>query len=281
MVSEDDSDVCCLGSINIANIESKEELAYVADLGILFLLLGTIYSDVPHEDVFKTREKLRRLGEGWMGIAEWLIKHNQQYQPNEELGEWLAVWKQTTDTSKVKWANLLSVNVPVATRALAPNGSIAIAGGQTTGGIEPIFSLAYKRRYLTPDGWKMQYVVDFVAEKLHEKGYDLDTVQDAYSLSYDIEKRIAFQSFIQGYVDNAISSTLNIPSFGTPGNDNPDEFGKILMKYLPTLRGITVYPDGARGGQPLTPVPFDYAIKHKGVIFEGNEDSCIGGICGL
>jgi hypothetical protein len=39
----------------------------------------------------------------------------------------------------------------------------------------------------------------------------------------------------------------------------------MLMKYLPQLRGITCYPDGARGGQPLTPVRYSTAIKHLGV----------------
>jgi ribonucleoside-diphosphate reductase alpha chain len=139
--------------------------------------------------------------------------------------------------------------------------------------------MAYKRRYLTLDGWKLQYVVDFVAEKLHEEGYDLSAVEDAYSLSFDVEKRIAFQAFVQGYVDNSISSTVNLPS-GAHENGNVEKFGSILLKYLPKMRGITVYPDGARGGQPLTPVDFDTAIKHKGVVFEGNED-CAGGICGL
>jgi ribonucleoside-diphosphate reductase alpha chain len=279
-VSEDDSDVCCLGSINLANIKSKEELQQVTNLAILFLLLGTLYSDVPHPAVAKVREKNRRLGLGLLGMHEWMIVRKYKYEPNEELAEWLKIWKDESDKSKVEWAELLGVNIPVATRAIAPNGSIAIAGGMTTGGIEPIFSLAYKRRYLTPDGWKMQYVVDAVAEKLIEQGFDLSGVEDAYSLSYDIEKRIAFQAFVQGFVDNAISSTLNIPAHGTPGNDNPEEFGKILMKHLPSLRGITAYPDGARGGQPLTATPIEYALKHTGVIFETKEE-CVGGICGL
>ena len=214
-----------------------------------------------------------------MGFHEWLIRHGHGYEPNDELAEWLSIWRDTSDASAVKWAKALGTNVPIKKRAIAPNGSISIAGGRTTSGIEPIFSMAYKRRYLTPDGWKMQYVVDFVAEKLHEEGYDLSSVEDAYSLSFDVEKRIAFQAFVQGYVDNSISSTVNLPS-GAHENGNVEKFGSILLKYLPKMRGITVYPDGARGGQPLTPVDFDTAIKHKGVVFEGNED-CAGGICGL
>src|SRR5258706_6316236 len=281
IVSEDDSDVCCLGSVNLAEIRSLEELEYVTNLGQLFLILGTLYSDVPHPKVALIKEKNRRTGNGAMGFHEWLIRRGYTYQPNDELAQWLQVWKDTSDASAKKWSELLGVNEPIKKRAIAPNGTISIAGGQTTSGIEPIFSVAYQRRYLTPDGWRKQYVVDFVAEKLHEEGYDISNVEDAYSLSMNVEKRIAFQAFVQQYVDNAISSTINMPEFGALGNNNNEKFGNILMKYLPALRGITVYPNSSRSGQPLTPVNFDFAIKNKNVVFEGNEDCGDNGICGV
>ena len=279
IVSEDDSDVCCLGSINLANIFSVEELRYVTELAQLFLIVGVKYSDVPHSKVEMVREKNHRTGLGLMGIHEWLIRHNHPYGRNEELATWLQSWKDVSDDSAIKWSNKLGFNTPIKKRSLAPNGSISIAGGMTTSGLEPIFSTAYQRRYLTPDGWKKQYVVDFVAEKLHAEGYNIDDIEDAYTLSFDIERRIDFQAFLQEYVDNGISSTLNMPAFDTPGNNDLTGFGETLIRYLPKLRGITVYPDGARGGQPLTPVEFEYAIKRKGVVFEGNEE-CTGGICG-
>lgn len=280
IVSEDDSDVCCLGSINLANIESLEELKEVTELGQLFLIAGTQYSDVPYGKVRQVRNKNMRTGLGLMGMHEWLILHGHQYEKNNELAQWLQTWKETSDSSASAWANKFNLNTPIKKRAIAPNGSTSIAGGMTTSGIEPIFSVAYQRRYLTPDGWKKQYVVDFVAEKLYEKGVDPSTIEDAYMLSMDVERRIEFQAFVQEYVDNSISSTINLPAYGTDGNNDDQYFGDTLMKYLPRLRGITVYPDGARGGQPLTPVDFNVAISKKGVVFEGNED-CIGGVCGV
>ncbi len=215
-----------------------------------------------------------------MGIHEWLIKKNYRYEKNDELSIWLEAWKIESDYSAKYWSDKLSFREPIAKRAIAPNGSISIAGGMTTSGLEPLFSVAYQRRYLTPDGWKKQYVVDFVAEKLYEEGIDPSTIEDAYSLSQDVERRIDFQAFIQTYIDNSISSTINLPSFGSDGNNDPKSFGNTLMRYLPSLRGITVYPDGARGGQPLTPVDFEFAYNKKGVVFEGNEE-CENGVCGL
>ena len=73
---------------------------------------------------------------------------------------------------------------------------------------------------------------------------------------------------------------------GENGVDLPGDgvvaFAKILAKFAPRLRGFTCYPDGSRGGQPITPVPYDEAIKHKGAVFEDNSDvACKDGVCGV
>lgn len=280
IVSEDDSDVCCLGSIVLPNIKDLNEMKEITELSELFLILGILYSDVPHPKVKDVKIRNMRTGLGLMGIHEWLIRHGYKYEQNDELSQWLQVWKNSSDESARYWSKILGVREPIKKRALAPNGTISIVGGQTTSGIEPIFSLAYQRRYLTEGGWKKQYVVDFVAEKLYNEGFDLSSVEDAYKLSMKPEKRIAFQAFIQSFTDNGISSTVNLPAYGQLGNNDYKKFGETLMKYLPKIRGITCYADGSRGGQPLTPVDFEFAISNKNVVFEGHEE-CNDGICGL
>ena len=173
----------------------------------------------------------------------------------------------------------------MAYRAIAPTGSIGILAGTTTG-IEPLFAVAYKRRYLT-DGtkWKYEYVVDSTADQLiKEYGLDPTKIETAYGLANDYEKRIKFQADIQDYVDMSISSTINLPAWGSKGNSEQDvkKFAQTLSTYAPRLRGFTAYPDGSRGGQPLTEVSYDEAIKHKGVVFEENIDvACKSGVCGI
>ena len=281
IVSDRDSDVCCLASVNLSKITDLAEFIKITELGVIFLLAGTEYSDVPYEGVREVREDYRRLGLGLMGIADWMAVRGIPYGPNPELADWLKQWQTVSDSSAKFWSGRFGMQAPVAVRAIAPNGSTSIAGGNTTGGIEPIFSKAYQRRYLTPDGWMKQYVVDSVAKRLHQQGVNLDLVDDAYSLSQDVERRIAFQAFVQQYVDNSISSTINLPPYGEKGNNDETAFGEILLKYLPELRGITVYPDGARGGQPLTPVDFNYALARENVVFEAHEECAGEGICGL
>jgi len=286
VTSEDDSDVCNLGSINLGNISSLEEFKDVVQCATKFLVCGTLRADLPYEKVYKVREKNRRLGLGLMGIHEWLLKRGYGYEVTDELHKWLEVYRDESERSGKEHADHLYISRPVAYRAIAPTGSIGILAGTTTG-IEPLFAVAYKRRYLT-DGtkWKYEYVVDSTADLLiKEYGLNPDTIETAYKLSHNYEQRIKFQADIQDYVDMSISSTINLPTWGTKGNTESDvgRFSETLARYAPRLRGFTCYPDGSRGGQPLTEVSYEEAMKHKGMVFAENDICDIsgkGGTCG-
>jgi len=285
VTSEDDSDVCNLGSVNLSNISSLEEFKHVVELGSKFLVCGTLRADLPYDKVYKVREKNRRLGLGLMGIHAWLLQRKARYEVTPELHKWLEVYESESERAADEHCERLFISKPVAYRAIAPTGSIGILAGTTTG-IEPLFAVAYKRRYLT-DGtkWKYEYVVDATADQLI-RDYNLDPskIDTAYGLSNDYERRIKFQADIQDYVDMSISSTINLPPWGSKGNSDADvsRFAETLSRYAPRLRGFTCYPDGSRGGQPLTEVSYEEAIKHKGITYEENIDrACVSGVCGI
>ncbi len=283
LASRDTDDICNLGSINLSRIESLEEFKFVMDLGIAFLLAGTVYSDVPYSDVDKVRSKNRRLGLGLMGIHEWLLRRGKPYAPDEELGTWLAAYAKSGRSAN-KWADEWGLSHPKKTRAIAPNGTTSIVA-ETTGGIEPIFCVAYKRRYLKGEQRYYQYVIDPCARRLIDGGIEPGKVEDAYILAADVEKRVAFQAWVQGHVDHCISSTINLPIHGSELNnqDTIRPFGSMLMRYLPQFRGITCYPDGSRTGQPLSPVPYEEALAHEGTeLLEESVNVCglRGGSCG-
>lgn len=291
VVSEDDSDVCNLGSINLGRIDSIEEFQDVIDLATKFLLCGTLVADLPYQKVHETRQKNRRLGLGLMGIHEWLIKRNLPYNINEELEWWLGIYQTQSDKTSQAFSEALDVSRPVANRAIAPTGTIGILAGTSTG-IEPIFAVAYKRRYLKEGTkWHYQYVVDAAAQELIQLyGTDPEKIESALDLAKDYERRIAFQARVQDFVDMAISSTINLPKWGSRYNneDKVKDFANTLAKYAHRLRGFTCYPDGARGGQPLTPVPYSEAVSKLGEEFEEHvetHDVCSltghGGTCGV
>lgn len=279
VTSADDSDICNLGSLNMARFDDREEFAEAVYYSTLFLLAGTVYSHVPYDQVDVTRTKNRRLGLGVMGIHEWLLKRGQPYAPNDELGTWLDEYARSTEYAWA-WADKHMLSRPVKTRAIAPTGTIGIIA-ETTTGIEPIFCVAYKRRYLVNRDWKYQYVIDPTAKRLIENnGVDPESIEDAYSLAFDVEKRVAFQAWVQQWVDHGISSTVNMPYVVTDEQEVRD-FAQMLYRYLPQLRGVTCYPDGARGGQPLSAVSYDTAAAQEGVVFEESEERCVGGACGI
>lgn len=291
VTSEDDSDVCNLGSINLGRIDTLDELKNIVELGTKFLICGTLKAQLPYDGVYKTREKNRRLGLGLMGVHEWLLKRGSRYEVTPELHRWLAVYKNVSDHVSDTTADTLGISRPVARRAIAPTGSIGILAGTTTG-VEPLFAVAYKRRYLKGGSqWVYEYVVDGTAKELIELyGADPDNIESALDLAKDYERRMAFQADVQDYVDMAISSTINLPAWGSEYNneDTVDDFANTLAKYAHRLRGFTCYPDGSRGGQPLTSVSYSEAKDKLGKTFEESvvaHDICDisgkGGSCGV
>jgi ribonucleoside-diphosphate reductase alpha chain len=290
VTSADDSDVCNLGSVNLSRIDSIAELAAVVELGTKFLLFGTLRAELPYQRIYKVREKNRRLGLGLMGVHEWLVRRGYRYEVVPELHQWLSVYKSVSDDVSKREAERLDISRPVANRAIAPTGTIGMLAGTTTG-IEPVYAVAYKRRYLVEGKrWKYQYSVDAVAQDLIKEGVKPDNIESAIDLARDYERRIKFQADVQDYVDMSISSTINLPAFGSKEN-NPDTvkpFAETLARYASRLRGFTCYPDGARGGQPLTSVSYGEAVERLGEEFdehvEGNDICDItgkGGSCGI
>jgi ribonucleoside-diphosphate reductase alpha chain len=285
--SADDSDVCNLGSLNLGRITSLDESCSVIALATQFLVCGTLRAALPYEKVAEVREKNRRLGLGLMGVHEWLIQRGQKYEVGPELRNWLAAYRDVSDYTSRTFADNLGISRPVANRAIAPTGTIGILAGTTTG-IEPLFAVAYKRRYLkNGTDWHYQYVVDGTAQELINRyGTDPDTIESAVDLAADYERRMAFQADVQDFVDQSISSTINLPSWGSELNneDTIIPFANTLAKYAPRLRGFTCYPDGARGGQPLTSVTYAEAHSKLGEEYrEEYTDVCDltrGGHCG-
>ena len=284
ITSEDDSDVCNLGSINMGAVQTIDEFKDVVSLASKFLVCGLIRAHLPYKKVEQVRQHNSRLGLGLMGLHEWLLKGGYKYEMNDELRRWMKIYESESKRSADSHCERLFLNRPKGYRAIAPTGSISILAG-TTSGMEPVHSVAYRRRYLT-DGtrWKHQFVIDGTAEHLISEGIKPEDIESAISLAAEPERRIKFQYELQKHVDHAISSTINLPQWGSELNneDKVDEFATVVAKYARGLRGLTFYPDGSRGGQPITPCSYEEAHSKRGVIFEDNsEEQCLSGVCNI
>ena len=284
ITSEDDSDVCNLGSVNLSRIDSIDDLRDVVNVASKFLVCGLVRAELPYGKVYEVRQANSRLGLGLMGVHEWLLKRGYRYEYNEELDTWLSAWATGSEKASNEHCDRFYLARPKGYRAIAPTGTISILAG-TTSGLEPIYATAYKRRYLR-DGtrWAYEYVVDSTAETLIQDGVKADSIESSIDLAGEPERRLKLQYEMQKHVDHAISSTINLPAWGSELNneDRVEDFTKSVAKYAHGLRGLTFYPDGSRGGQPIVGVEYEEARKKRGVVYEDNsEEQCLSGVCSI
>lgn len=280
VTSEDDSDKCNLGTVWMNRCVDKKEFAEVTKYAVMFLLCGSLYSDLPTDKIREVGDKNNRIGLGIGGVHEWLMTRGYAYECVPELHKWLATYERESDSAAFIGAKQLGLAVPKGVRAIAPNGTIGILA-ETTTGMEPLFCKAYKRRYLKDGKWKYQYVVDGAVKRLLASGVKVEDIKDSYDITF--KDRVKFQADLQQYVDMAISSTCNMPAWGSPTNNEStlEENAEILLKYAKRLRGFTCYPDGCRDGQPLERVELAEALANEGVVFEEQEVQCTNGVCGI
>lgn len=279
-VTDCSGDSCNLGTIFISRVVSREELQDIISVVVPFLMCGRLYTDSPTFEIQQTGLRNNRIGLGLGGVADWLIQRRLPYEVGDELEDWLSAYASETHYQAEVWAAYLNMAVPKATMSIAPAGSIGILA-ETTTSIEAVYAKAYKRRYRKEGKWFYQYVIDGAAKRWLELGIPESAIFDAGDLTF--EQRLKFQAKVQDYVDMGISITCNLPKWGSAENNESqiDERCSLLMKYAPRLRGFTIYPDGARQGQPLTRVPLELAQRKEGVSFEEVGHSCLNGICGL
>lgn len=142
--------------------------------------------------------------------------------------------------------------------AIAPTGTMSLFMGNFTGGCEPIFKLFYDRstHKLEKTGDHFRVYARSIEDLLNYYGYPLDmTVEEIKDVfpwvveAHDIpwESRVILQSTMQKYVDNAISSTVNLPHDATVD----DVFNIYIAAWRSGCKGITVFRDGCRRGNIL------------------------------
>ena len=109
VTSEDDSDVCNLGSVNMGVIDTLDEFRSIVRLAAGFLVCGTITADLPYDKVYAVRKKNRRLGLGLMGIHEWLLKRGYEYGMNPELRQWMEVYREESERAANSLLSLIHI----------------------------------------------------------------------------------------------------------------------------------------------------------------------------
>ena len=146
--------------------------------------------------------------------------------------------------------------------SIAPTGSIATMSG-LSGGIEPLFQLSYERttHALQKEQKYFKVVAKSVADLLGHNGIDIEKTtneqireQFPYAVStHDIDplERVELQAAMQKYVDNAISSTVNLKQEATV----EDVFNVFYTAWAKGCKGITVFRSGCKRAAILISEP--------------------------
>ena len=306
-------DCCCLGHLVLpryVDMETKEfdwdELKKSVTTAVRFLDDVLSVNNYPLPEIKEMCSQIRRIGLGVTGLHDMLLMMGLKYNSAAglefvdrvmekikhaayEASQDLAAEKGSFPAfdyekwSKGGFAKSLKPslregartkgqrNAALITVAPVGTGSIVCA---CTSGIEALFACVYDRKYQDQEELKSELVIHPLFKKFMDEGRSVKHFQSAHELK--IKDHLEMQRTVQRHVDNAVSKTINLPQGITE-----EELSELYMEYLPDLKGVTVYPDGSRENQPLTPLDLASAIgayKH-GAYAGAAEAKCKSGVC--
>ncbi|HNO66557.1 MAG TPA: adenosylcobalamin-dependent ribonucleoside-diphosphate reductase, partial [Tepidiformaceae bacterium] len=297
-------DSCNLGSINLGHFTKGVPGQKTID----FDALGTVVrrtvhmldnviemNNYPIPEIAETSHSIRRIGLGVMGWADMLIDLRIPYDSEQALAtarDVMAHIQREADAASEQLARVRgsfpewgeSIYGPGgkegprpmrnSTRTtIAPTGTLSIIAN-CSGGIEPVFSLAFIRsHYLDKndptkrtelaevneqfeavaksEGFYSDELIRFLAEggHLEERPEVPQWVKETFVTAHDIapEWHVRMQAAFQEFTDNAVSKTINFPNSATVD----DVRTAYELAYRTGCNGITIYRDGSRELQVL------------------------------
>ena len=293
-------EACNLGSINLGRFISGactpeaavdwSRLRQVVHLSTRFLDNVIDANNYPLDEIDRICKGNRKIGLGIMGFADALYKLGVAYNSDEGVA-WGEKFMQFLNDEAhacsealarergpfANWSgsiwqtkyNRLMRNAAVTT--VAPTGTISIIAN-CSGGIEPLFSLAFYRNVLKgqPQGAKPMIEVNaifrevakrrgFYSEELIEQLVTDGTlahidrvpedVRRVFVCAHDITPQwhMRMQAAFQRHCDSSISKTINFPNSARP--EDVETIYKLAFEL--GCKGVTVYRDGCRAEQPM------------------------------
>ena len=142
--------------------------------------------------------------------------------------------------------------------SIAPTGTISLLMGVFSGGCEPLYKISYERTTHKMEGDHKAFKVYAHSVKdlldYHHMGDDTEDEEIKRRFPWVIEShdvpylnRVKLQAAMQKYVDNSISSTVNLRHDATP-NDIKNIY---VAAWKAHCKGITVFRDGCKRGNIL------------------------------
>ena len=253
-----------LGVMGLAQLYIQLGMEYGSDVGNE--VARQLMRNINHESKWASHELAGERG----SFEEW---NNSKYADPTEYREW---FEKQTGLDADEWADGFAIRNHNTT-TIAPTGTTSMVGN-TTGGCEPIYNVAYYKnvsddvqgdemlvefddyflRTLEDNGLDVEAVKQEAQEQMATNEFEgldgLDTVPDAIGELFVTTQQLTakqhagVQVACQEGVDSAISKTVNAP------NDSTVEDAKEVFEYIYEHggKGVTYYRDGTRSKQVLT-----------------------------
>jgi ribonucleoside-diphosphate reductase alpha chain len=276
--------VVTMSDFPVPEIEEKVREMRKIGLGVmglaqLYVQLGVRYgSDAGNE---MARQLMQHINHGSKWASHELAEERgsfeewgeSKYADPLEYREW---FEHHTGLDAEEWAEGFPIRNHNTT-TIAPTGTTSMVGN-TTGGCEPIYNVAYYKnvsddvqgdemlvefddyflRTLEANDIDVEAVKREAQEQMANNEFDgvegLETVPDAigelFVVTSDLsgKEHAAVQCALQGGVDSAISKTCNFPN--SASKEDMDEVYRYIYDH--GGKGVTVYRDGTRSKQVLT-----------------------------
>jgi ribonucleoside-diphosphate reductase alpha chain len=286
---------CVLGSINLANavglVDGQpgiewEALRDTVHAGVRFLDDLIEVTREPLPEVAEATRGNRKIGLGVMGFAECLIRLGVPYGSEEAIGwadrlmAFIAAEARRASGRLAEqrgvfpnWERSVYARTGERVRnaarlSVAPTGTVSIIAG-TSGGIEPLFALAYRRehtmggeplieinplvlRYAEAHRLEFPELIDVILAtgRVGDVRGVPEPIRRLFATATEVPARqhLRIQQAFQRHVDNAVSKTINLPEDAT----REDIAQAYLEGWSLGLKGVTVYRCGSKAGQILT-----------------------------
>jgi ribonucleoside-diphosphate reductase alpha chain len=286
-------EACVLGSINlgryVGNKTGKPAINYDALSEDIFTAVRFLDNTIdvnqyPIPQIEAMHKGNRKIGLGIMGWADVLILLGMAYDCRKSFdlaGEFMKFYRDRARRCSVELAEKRGVfpnikgsvydapGMPAVrnatTTTIAPTGTLSIIAGCSSG-IEPIFSLAYKRLIMDTEMtevddrfFRVAGELGFYSDELREKVIRQGTlrgiaevparIKKLFKTAHEIgyEDHIEMQARFQEYTDNAVSKTINMPKSAK----KEDVARAFLLAYEKDCKGITIFRYGTRKGGTL------------------------------
>jgi adenosylcobalamin-dependent ribonucleoside-triphosphate reductase len=305
---------CNLGHVNLDAFAPKKSTDEPDFEGILeahrlmtrFLIRAT-YGDVNDPKQRETLARNRRIGVGHFGVQGYLAKQGVRYSKAPSFFRFpfeLRIMANEVKAAAAEFCHALRIPVPVKMTTVAPTGTIAKMPGVTEG-IHPIYARHFIRRVrfslvdpvqaervnaFFAQGYNVEedvydksgntVVVEFptkekLVEEVENMGLPAELVEAADEI--DFADMLAFQAMYQkDYADNAVSFTVNV----LPGQLDQDQAEETLARFLPVLKGTTVFPDLTRPQSPYERITAEEYEKAAAKSVDASYDeACASGAC--